>query len=221
MGLNVSKGNMYTWVTHTWNTIKGKCPHDCQYCYMHKWGQQKPVRFDKSEMNTDLGVGNIIFVGSSCDMFASQIPDKWIIDTLNYCESFVGNEYLFQSKNPAGFKDFAIYLLKSSRLCTTIETNRYYKQMGDTPDPFSRAEDMHDLTEWRRYVTIEPIMDFDLEEMVNIIRWCNPVQVNIGADSGGNGLPEPSPEKVRQLIDALKEFTVIDQKINLNRLLIF
>lgn len=28
MGLNISKGNMYEFVTHTWNIIKGKCYHD-------------------------------------------------------------------------------------------------------------------------------------------------------------------------------------------------
>ena len=33
MSLNESKGNMYSWVTHTWNTIKGECPHGCTYCY--------------------------------------------------------------------------------------------------------------------------------------------------------------------------------------------
>ena len=32
--LNKQKGNMYGFVTHTWNVIKGKCPHDCEYCYM-------------------------------------------------------------------------------------------------------------------------------------------------------------------------------------------
>ena len=47
--LNEAKGNMYSWVTHTWNTVKGECPHGCTYCYMHRWGQQKPVRFDESE----------------------------------------------------------------------------------------------------------------------------------------------------------------------------
>ena len=30
--LNRQKGNMYPWITHTWNPIKGKCPHDCTYC---------------------------------------------------------------------------------------------------------------------------------------------------------------------------------------------
>jgi len=219
MGLNVSKGNMYSWVTHTWNTVKGQCPHDCHYCYMHRWGQQKPVRFDEKELMTDLGNGNFIFVGSSCDLFARPIPNEWITETLNYCRAFVGNDYLFQSKNPEGFKDFEMYIPKSSRLCTTIETNRHYPEMGDTPHPFVRSEDMYDLSDWKRYVTIEPIMDFDLEEMVNIVRWCSPEQVNIGADSGNNGLPEPSKEKLVQLIDALKEFTVIDQKRNLARLL--
>lgn len=33
MGLNVSKGNMYEFITHTFNTIKGKCYHDCSYCH--------------------------------------------------------------------------------------------------------------------------------------------------------------------------------------------
>ena len=31
-----SKGNMYEFVTHTWNPIKGKCSHGCTYCYMKK-----------------------------------------------------------------------------------------------------------------------------------------------------------------------------------------
>jgi len=84
MPLNVSKGNMYSWITHTWNTVKGECPHGCTYCYMKRWGKQKPVRFDESELNTDLGTGNFIFVGSSCDLFASDIPDKWVKKTLSH-----------------------------------------------------------------------------------------------------------------------------------------
>ena len=62
-------------------------------------------------------------------------------------------------------------------------------------------------------------MDFDLDDMIELIKICHPVQVNIGADSGNNRLPEPSKEKLIQLIEALKEFTIIDQKRNLSRLL--
>jgi hypothetical protein len=62
-------------------------------------------------------------------------------------------------------------------------------------------------------------MDFDLEEMVELIKRCNPVQVNIGADSGNNHLPEPSMEKLLALIDELQKFTTIARKSNLGRLL--
>lgn len=73
MGLNTSKGNMYEFITHTWNTIKGECYHDCSYCYMKRFGKLNKVRFDAKELKTDLGTGNFIFVGSSCDMFAENI----------------------------------------------------------------------------------------------------------------------------------------------------
>ena len=220
MGLIESKGNMYTWVTHTWNVIKGECPHGCTYCYMKRWGKQKPVRFDKKELKTDLGFDNIIFVGSSCDMFAEDIPEKWILDTLDYCEKFFRNKYLFQSKNPKRMLEYNIYF-PASIYCTTIETNRYYEQMADAPHPIDRAVAMSNINANNNncYVTIEPIMDFDLADLVFLIRQCDPIQVNIGADSGNNNLPEPSKEKILALIDELKKFTVIDQKRNLTRLL--
>ena len=52
-----------------------------------------------------------------------------------------------------------------------------------------------------------------------MIKYCNPKQVNIGADSGNNNLPEPSKEKVLALIDELQKFTTIHNKSNLKRLL--
>ena len=226
MGLNVSKGNMYDWVTHTWNTIKGKCPHRCSYCYMSKWGMQKPPRFDEKELKTDLGSDNFIFVGSSCDLFAKDIPEKWIIDTLNYCRNF-NNSYLFQTKNPTGFIHFIDDLLTDSDklspysvICTTIETNRYYIEMGIAPLVADRAEAMDRLQlAIPTYVTIEPIMDFDLNELVRLINQCHPERVNIGADSCGKKLTEPPKGKILELIEALEEFTTVKQKSNLKRLL--
>ena len=221
MGLIESKGNMYSWVTHTWNTIKGECPHGCTYCYMKRYGKQKPVRFDESELKTDLGQDNFIFVGSSCDMFAYEIPEKWIHDTLAYCREF-DNTYLFQTKNPRRLIKYLIEFLNNSRICTTIETNRFHiPEMGDTPGTEYRATAMKEISKlgFKIYVTIEPIMDFDLAELVTLIKLCEPEQVNIGADSGNNNLPEPPKEKILELMYELKKFTVIDQKNNLARLL--
>lgn len=221
--LNPSKGNMYSWVTHTFNTIKGECPHGCSYCYMRRWGKQKPPRLDESEFKSILGENNFIFVGSSCDMFADDIPEEWIERTLGFLNLAPYNTYLFQSKNPARMSWYLLryYFPPKSVFCTTIETNRVINgTMGDTPTPFNRSLYMKRISNMAKtYVTIEPIMDFDLDELVDIIHTCEPTQVNIGADSGNNGLPEPSAEKLLMLIDELKKFTVIDQKKNLSRLL--
>ena len=213
---------MYDWITHTWNPIKGECPHGCTYCYMKRWGKQKPLRLDESEFKTDLGSGNTIFVGSSCDMFAEDVPPEWAFRVLDYCEKYPENTYLFQTKNTRAYHQYAVAIASIDRfvLCTTIETNRWYGDiMGSCSLPRIRAYDFSLIPHRDKYVTIEPIMDFDLDEMVAIIKQCEPIQVNIGADSGHNNLPEPSYEKVMQLVAELEKFTVIAKKKNLNRLL--
>lgn len=219
MGLNVAKGNMYDFVTHTWNTVKGRCPHDCSYCYMKRWGDQKPVRFDKSELKTDLGSCNYIFVGSSCDMFAEGIPLDWILETIAKMNQH-DNRYLLQSKMPSRMAMLQKQLDHTRTVvCTTIETNRHYRKiMRFAPIPLLRAEAMKSMERIEKYVTIEPIIDFDMEPMVELIKICDPIQVNIGADSGSNRLPEPPYEKVLELIDRLKQFTMVAKKRNLGRL---
>lgn len=216
--LRESTGNMYSFITHTWNPIKGKCPHDCSYCYMKRWGKQKPLRLDENEMKTDLGSGNFIFVGSSTDMFAKAVPRLWIKKVLNKCGQAYQGGYLFQSKNPSRFIDFLGMYPSNAIFCTTIETNRWYPEiMNNAPSPSERSDAMFKWP-YPKYVTIEPILDFDLKPMVELIRYCNPIQVNIGADSGNNHLPEPSKDQVLALIAELKKFTVVHRKINLGRL---
>ena len=220
MGLNKQKGNMYPWVTHTWNVIKGKCPHDCSYCYM-KLYPQKSIRFDSSELKTDLGQGNFIFVGSSCDMWADGIPLSWIVPILGRCIDFPNNRYLFQSKNPARFGTHPF--LKDTIIGTTIETNREYHT--DVPFPLSQAPQTIKRVEAMirhkepKMVSIEPILDFDLPEMTDFIKWIQPVFVSIGADSKGHNLTEPSASKVQSLIGTLRSITEVKVKDNLKRLL--
>lgn len=216
MALNKSNGNMYEFITHTWNTVKGACLHDCSYCYMKRWGALKPVRFDEKELKTDLGSGNFVFVGSSCDMWADNIPDEWIFKTLSHCNKFEGNSYLFQTKNPRNIRRI---LIPNSNVCVTLESNIFYPEiMRNSPTPTERFEQMR-LIRHPLYITIEPIMDFDLPEFVEILKECSPIQVNIGADSKRCGLPEPPKEKVIELISELEKFTKVYYKSNLIRIL--
>lgn len=208
---------MYKFVSHTWNTVKGECPHGCIYCYM-KSKNQRNIRFDYSELKTNLEKGHFIFVGSSNDLFADDIPRKWIEMTIEHCKKSE-NRYFFQSKNPKRFLEFT--LPEKSVVCTTIETNRWYPEiMNNAPHPEERAEAMQNASSsYPAYVTIEPIMDFDLNELVGLIRKCNPRQVNIGADSKECYLPEPDRGKIFALIKELQKFTTIEKKSNLWRLL--
>lgn len=215
MGLAKSKGNMYDFVTHTWNPISGKCIHNCEYCYMHKY-PLGDLKLDKQNINTNLGSGKFIFIGSACDMFAEDVPEEWIKDVLKKC--VVGNKYLFQSKNPARMSLFD--LPKDIVLGTTIETNRVYPQMGKTVHPLSRAHGLYAFAKkTETMITIEPIMDFDLKPFVEIIKFAEPSWVNIGADSKGHNLHEPSKEKILSLVEEISKFTVIRKKVNLERIL--
>lgn len=104
---------------------------------------------------------------------------------------------------------------------TTIETNRsFYPQMGTAPSPYTRAVYMREISKQRKtMVTIEPIMQFDLMALVELVKYCCPEWVNIGADSQGHNIPEPPADKIEQLIIELEKFTEVKIKPNLKRLL--
>ena len=202
--LNKQKGNMYPFVTHTWNPIKGKCPHDCSYCYMKRFPQGE-LRLDEKCFKDNLGESNFIFVGSSTDMFADKIPFKWIMRVLNYCNEYPKNTYLFQTKNPKRFSEFYGEYPPNTIWGITLETDNPTVCLSKAPDPEDRIFWIKDWPE--KMVSIEPIMDFNLEKFVNMIKEIKPNFVSIGADSKKNYLPEPSATKILALIKELEKFT--------------
>jgi protein gp37 len=213
--LNPQKGNMYPFVTDTWNTVKGRCLHACIYCYMLVYNLN-PMRFDASELKTDLGKDRYIFVGSSCDMWANDVPEEWLRRTIEHILKYPDNTYLFQTKNPdrftryVGFPPFVV-------LGVTIETNRDYK-MSKAPVPSERIDAFLSIEHPRKMVSIEPIMDFDIDVLVQWMKEIKPEFVSVGADSKGHNLPEPTSQKIEELIAALNKFTDVREKNNLKRI---
>jgi DNA repair photolyase len=187
---------------------------------MKRW-PQRDLRLDEKELDTDLGSGSFIFVGSSTDMWAEGVRFGLISPVLTHCWKYPENVYLFQSKNPARFLNLLPYTDFDVIYGTTIETNRRYPQMGKAPSIGERVEAMRILRgiDRRIMVTIEPIMDFDLEDLILSIDRVRPEWVNIGADSQGSHLPEPSAEKVLKLVVELEKITEVRNKRNLERIL--
>jgi hypothetical protein len=70
------------------------------------------------------------------------------------------------------------------------------------------------------FMTIEPVLDFDVDGMLELIDIARPAFLNIGADSKRCGLAEPSADKVLALIEGIRTLGIeIRQKTNLERLL--
>ena len=184
--LTESRGNMYEWAK-PWNPLGGKCMHECSYCSTNNW-KRFPVMMDKysgePRLYSDLfklpKKPATIFVAAQNDLFANNISYQFIQRVLKECRKNTQHRYFFQTKNPDRFIDFLPDFPKGSILCTTIETNRWYPEiMGHAPHPELRAFSMNRIDSYEKHITIEPIMDFDLDEMVSMIKYSGPLKANI------------------------------------------
>ncbi len=227
MPLKKSQGNMYDWVTHTHSHLGGECPHKCSYCYVqrNKWGVSErykgDVRLIEKEFDVNYGSGKTIFMEHMNDMFATDVHDGLIRRILTHCQTSIENKYIFQTKNP--YRAFFLLLgsVKNFMIGTTIESNRAYDEITTAPDPRDRYEGMLKFRgKAATFVTIEPILDFDVDILVTWLTELKPSFVNIGADSKHCNLPEPSNKKVKELIGGLiANGVVIKKKTNLGRML--
>ena len=213
-----SQGNMYPGVK-TWNPLGGECPHKCGYCSTGTLKRFPVIKYKYSgelrlfsDLHKDLkGKPEIIFVCAQNDLFAKTVPETYIKRILDKCNLWSQHTYFFQTKNPERLWEFKEQFPKDTILCTTIETNRRYDVMGNTPPVFDRAYAMSKLVLFTKHVTIEPIMRFNLANLVRLIKISGATKINIGADSKHNHLPEPNKDELLALIDELKKLTTIDQ----------
>lgn len=220
-------GDMYDWVTKKRNFIGGQCPHRCSYCYVEGFKKRFPhtrsrysgeVYLLEKELTKSEGSGHVVFVQDCGDLFADAVSDTWIGKVLHHLKSYPDNQYLLQTKNPGRFKEFEKQFPPRTILGATIETNRSLHAFSVAPPPAKRANALAEIIWSEKMVNIEPIMDFDFEEFVTMIKQINPRFVSIGADSKNHNLPEPSAAKVEALIDELAGFVEVRMKRNLERL---
>ena len=227
MPLVKTKGNNYDWITHAHSHLGGECPHKCVYCYVDHFPFGRPKKYQgelrliEKELSVNYGSGKTIFIENCNDLFAQAVSRNFILVIINHCKEWPGNKYVFQTKNPIRYVEMARELegLTCSIGCT-IETNRRH-HISNAPSPEMRLKGMTGWTpEVSKFVTIEPILDFDVEILASWMDRIRPEFVNIGADSKRHNLPEPTGDKVNALIAKLKEYGIeIREKDNLQRLM--
>lgn len=222
-----AKGNMYPWVTHMWEPFRPyACAHKCIYCYAHRMHERFKIKegvnpvldFPFPALRKDL----TIFVCHLSDLFSDSVSDFQIYEVLRQCHDY-NNKYVLQTKNPSRYYHFFEYLNpENTILGTTIETDKFQSSVSLAPGGGLRALEIKRVKEngFKTFITVEPILDFNLESFLELFEYADPDFINIGADSKKSELTEPNGDKIRDLIQGIQELGIeIRSKHNLERLL--
>lgn len=148
-----------------------------------------------------------------CDMGdVAFCRPEWMRQILTRIKQLPDRTFLIQSKNPNVFNNYRFP--ENVLLGTTIETNRddLYEGISRAPLPSQRYRAMLTLQHPRKIVTIEPVLDFDVEIMERWVREIRSEICYVGYDSKKNYLPEPELQKVKVLMKKLKETTSVRAK---------
>lgn len=230
-----SEKNMYSDSIKQWNVIVG-CKFDCIYCkksFQAQMKRQMP-KFDENgkqyrgckkcydyephfhEDRLTQSLPNtkgdeFIWACSSGDISFAFLG--WTEKVLNRIRELPHKTFFMQTKNPFYFNYFE--LPNNLIIGTTLETNREkgYKKISKALLPQGRVLGLINVNHNRKFITIEPILEFDLDILVYWIKMIKPKRVYVGYDTKNNKLPEPLLDKTMKLIDELKKFTKVKTKL--------
>ena len=227
--------------TPTWNPFAG-CEYNCIYCYAPKIYEkfskcekcQKFIpHFHKERLKQKFKEGETWFVCSMGDISFASFDQ--FADILEVISNYPETTFYIQSKNPAYFAKYLkqyyfmgrellnpIFSGNNVVLGTTIETSRNHcfspqNSPSNPPYQISRAIALQNIDYPRKYVTIEPIMDFDVVVLLDWVKEIAPEFVYVGYlnplwKAKKLQLPEPPLKKVRELCWDLGKFTEVRLK---------
>lgn len=207
----------------TWNPFTG-CNFRCSYCFARRLVEGRLKHLNRyrngfrptvhpDRFHPRFKLGEWVFVCDMGDIAFAQL-DVW--DAVQKTIAlYPSTKFLLQSKAPSVF----VHIDSSDNLYfgTTLETNR--TQTSNALPTYWRYQNFLQVSPKHRFVSVEPIMDFDLDIFLTWLRDISPEIVQVGADNYRNHLPEPSWDKVQQLLTELRKFVPeVVEKEGLERL---
>lgn len=198
----MSQKSSIEWCESTWNPINGRCPNNCDYCYM--WGKggiadrfkkvhDHPLRLDQNVLAKIPKKGRV-FVGSATDMWVDEIPDEWIRQVLTVCEDTPNVTFLFLTKKPKRYLTLPLSEIQ-------VDNMWFGTTWDGTPKTWGNITDLAELANFgfNTFVSFEPLLAEPHEHNISLdyttIKW-----IIIGADSR-KGKPKPPKEWAAYLIE--------------------
>lgn len=224
---------MFPFITHTANPLGGRCPYQCIYDWaqgpkglVNRYNMEKyrgPARLFENVLKKRYKKGDFVFSVDMTDPNHLGVTDEMKLRIYEWYQQSPETMFLELSKNPMrhvtileylrehGYEDFTPNLV----LGATIESNRKYPSISKAPPQDERLYwmiQLSDMTRNKLFISIEPILDFDLDEFALMIQLSSPWAVAVGYDNYNHRLPEPPLAKTLQLIEELEKFTTIYRK---------
>jgi len=206
---------MFPFITHTTNPIAGgPCPYGCSYCWAtalknrHQWEKyQGNYRLERKELKS-YPPDSYVFVQDMGDIGDPKIPRECIMMIFGSIVIQPKVNFLLLTKNPSFYTKWWSRIPENAILGATIETDRKISpdisKAPDTDTRLTKMAELEDLANNRRFICVEPIMEFSpsfADRIINIKPWA----VAVGYDNYNNHLPEPSFTETRELIQKLRD----------------
>lgn len=212
----------------TWNCFVG-CEFNCTYCSARKLALTRLKHAERyktgfsphvveKELRRRFNPGDFRFVAYMGDI--SFAPYAAVSSIIENVVSQPAVKFLFCTKNPAVYSSWGLEFPDNLYLGATIETN-FDHGLSKAPAPRDRYIAMKVLDHPRKFISLEPLMNFHLRTLVDWIKEIRPEIIEIGPDNYHNSLPEPcsgisgfkAPWKVRILLEMMREVcpTVVEK----------
>lgn len=208
------------------------CFFNCEYCYGNAIYQRFNDSFKKgfyvSRLNGIKKCKDYCFIANMLDFFHPKVPYSLIRFTIQHLNSLNKDVQLYYlTKNPNRYSEFIEFFNEKDYnwIGITVESDSYSYQkriVSDAVDPSIRLSDFAKIDYPRKYISLEPILKFDEDKLVNLIKQNEVKLVIIGANTdtfSKEKFIEPSSVEISSLLKRFKKEGIeIKNKSNLSRL---
>lgn len=197
---------MFPFITRTWNPVK-YCSHNCTYGWCPRYLDKEPT-LRENRMHQRFLTNDFVFVCDCGDLFCPEIPDEWITRVIRVTNENPQATFLFLTKAPSWMYDWVKDMGLNCIIGATIESDANYPSLSKAEPQKMRLQYMkaiHDKYPQKRlFVSIEPVLDFDLVCFELLLERLEPWAVAIGYDNYNHRLHEPRLSKAEKLRDDLR-----------------